>query len=340
MTTFLTFHNTGSSISEYLEINMPYMILYESNNASQKRMKAIEFTESSKYYFTPSTEELEEFAFRPLHIHNFYELTIVLSGEIRIQIEDDSHIYHSGDCCLCNKNTRHKEFYDTDFEIVLFMFQEEYIRVLLEQNILYDNNGHPYSYNSFFYHLFAQNDKNPFYDSKEYIDFILKHEVSPEPMLKLVNTMIMEINNSVSGKHFLMMGFFCRFIYMIENDEVYDIQIHHAKLSCDEQLLYQVATILEKCHGQIDRKTLEETVHYSNDHINRVIRKKTGKTLSEYKKGFLLKEVADLLKSTDKNIEEICQEFGYSNRTYFNKCFKEAYGMTPSEYRKSCSDGP
>jgi AraC-like DNA-binding protein/mannose-6-phosphate isomerase-like protein (cupin superfamily) len=335
MATFLTFNNMGSNVSEYLEIGMPYMILYESNQVKQKRMLAIEFTESSKYHFTPTPEELEEFAHRPLHIHNFYELTIVLSGEIRIQIEDETRTYHSGDCCLCNKNTRHKEFYDTDFEIVLFMFREDYIRRLLERNILYDADGRPYSYNSFFHHLFAQNDKNPFYDSKEYIDFLLKHEVSPEPMLKLVNTMILEINDSLSGKHFLMMGYFCRFIYMIENDEVYNIEVHHAKLSPEEQLLYRIATILEECHGQIDRKALEDAVHYSSDHINRVIKKKTGKTLSEYKKGFLLQEVAEHLKNTDKSIEEICREFGYSNRTYFNKCFKEAYGMTPAEYRKS-----
>jgi YesN/AraC family two-component response regulator len=258
-----------------------------------------------------------------------------MSGEIHMQIEDEVRIYHAGDCCLCNKNTRHKEFFDTDFEVVLFMFQEEYIRRLLERNILYDDKGSPYTYNSFFHHLFAQNAKNPLYDSKEYIDFLLQKDFDSRPMLKLVNEMILEIGDTKSGKRFLMMGYFCRFIYIIENDEMYTISVHQAKLSQEEQLMYQVATLLENCHGQIDRETLENTLHYSNDHINRVVKKNTGKTLSELKKGVLLREVAEQLKNTDKNIEDICAEFGYSNRTYFNKCFKEVYGVTPMEYRRN-----
>jgi AraC-like DNA-binding protein/mannose-6-phosphate isomerase-like protein (cupin superfamily) len=335
MATFLTFHNLGSSVSEFIEIGMPYMILYESNKVSEKRMQAIEFTESSQYYFTPEAEEFDQFAVRPLHIHDFYELTVVMSGEVRIQIEDELRVYHEGDCCLCNKNTRHKEFFDTDFEMVLFLFQENYIRKLFEHNVLYDEKGSPYTYNSFFHHLFAQNAKNPFYDSKEYIEFLLQKDFDPDPMLRLVNEMILEISDSKSGKRFLMMGYFCRFIYIIENDEMYVIQVHQAKLSQEEQLMYQIATLLEECHGQIDRETLEARLCYSNDHINRVIKKNTGKTLSEYKKGFLLQEVAKQLKNTTKNIEELCAEFGYSNRTYFNKCFKEVYGVTPAEYRKS-----
>jgi AraC-like DNA-binding protein len=311
------------------------MILYETNLIDEKSFQAIEFTESSKYNFTPAPEEFDQFEERPLHIHDFYELTIVLSGTVRIQIEDEIRTFHAGDCCLCNKNIRHKEFFDSDFEMVLFMFQEDYIQKLFEYNVLYDQNGNPYTYNSFFHHLFIQNAKNSFYDAKEYIEFLLKKNFNSDQMLKLVNQLIFEINETKSGKRFLMMGYFCRLICLIEDEEIYQIHVHQAKLSKDEQLMYQIAVLLEKCHGQIDRNTLESALGYSNDHLNRIVKKNTGKTLSEYKKRFLLQEVARQLKTTDKNIEDICAEFGYSNRTYFNKCFKEAYGMPPAEYRKS-----
>jgi AraC-like DNA-binding protein/mannose-6-phosphate isomerase-like protein (cupin superfamily) len=310
------------------------MILYESNNIDTHTMLAIEFTESSKYHFSPSSDMFSQFASRPLHNHDFYEMTFVLSGSVRIQIEEETRVYKAGDCCLFNKNIHHKEFFDSNFEVVLFMFQEEYIRSLLEENILYDSKGTPYSYNSFFHHLFAQNAKNPFYDSKEYIDFILKKDFDSDRIYELVNEMILEISASNSGKRFMMMGYFCRFIYLVENDEMYDISVHQAKLSPEELLMYQIAALLEEHHGQIDRDTLEQTLHYSNDHLNRIVKKNTGKTLSEYKKGFLLREAATRLRETDKNIRDICEELGYTNRTYFNQCFKEAYNMTPAEYRK------
>jgi AraC-like DNA-binding protein len=206
---------------------------------------------------------------------------------------------------------------------------------MFEYNVLYDKYGSPYTYNSFFHHLFAQNSKNSFYDAKEYIEFLHKEDFHSEQMLKVVNEMIFEINGRQSGKRFLMMGYFCRLICIIENDDIYRIEVHQAKLSKEDHLMYQIATLLEECHGQIDRQTLEKSLCYSSDHINRVVKKNTGKTLSVYKKRFLLKEAARQLKATDKNIEDICADLGYSNRTYFNKCFKEVYGMPPAEYRKA-----
>jgi AraC-like DNA-binding protein len=41
-----------------------------------------------------------------------------------------------------------------------------------------------------------------------------------------------------------------------------------------------------------------------------------------------------MLKETDMKIAEILEHFGYSNRTYFNKIFREKYNVSPREYRK------
>ena len=39
-----------------------------------------------------------------------------------------------------------------------------------------------------------------------------------------------------------------------------------------------------------------------------------------------------LLDSHGNNITEICYSVGFSNVSYFAKCFKEQYGMTPTEW--------
>ncbi len=47
----------------------------------------------------------------------------------------------------------------------------------------------------------------------------------------------------------------------------------------------------------------------------------------------LQKAVDALLNNTDKNINEIAYSCGFSDASYFNRCFKKEYGITPKEYR-------
>lgn len=78
--TFLTFHNLGSYTSEFVEIGMPYMIIYEATDRKHGELNSLEFTESNKNYFFSSVSRLDLEGKRSLHSHDFYELTIVLEG--------------------------------------------------------------------------------------------------------------------------------------------------------------------------------------------------------------------------------------------------------------------
>lgn len=44
---------------------------------------------------------------------------------------------------------------------------------------------------------------------------------------------------------------------------------------------------------------------------------------------------AEMLKSPSKRISDIAYEFGFSAPSYFSKCFKDIFGQSPAEYRKS-----
>ncbi len=50
-------------------------------------------------------------------------------------------------------------------------------------------------------------------------------------------------------------------------------------------------------------------------------------------------KAADYLSFSDKDIQMICEEVGYSGSSYFTRNFKKYFGITPREYRKaySCS---
>ena len=42
-----------------------------------------------------------------------------------------------------------------------------------------------------------------------------------------------------------------------------------------------------------------------------------------------------MLEEKDKSVTEVAATLGYFNRKYFTTCFKEEFGMTPSEFQKS-----
>ena len=64
----------------------------------------------------------------------------------------------------------------------------------------------------------------------------------------------------------------------------------------------------------------------------------TGTTPSEYLRAKRIKRAEELLHSPDYNISEIAYMVGFNNPRYFSKYFQDAYGMTPSQYRKKLAD--
>ena len=60
-----------------------------------------------------------------------------------------------------------------------------------------------------------------------------------------------------------------------------------------------------------------------------------GITPSEYLRAKRIKYAEYLLHSDEYNISEIAYKVGFNNPRYFSKYFQEAYGVTPSQYKKN-----
>jgi len=103
----------------------------------------------------------------------------------------------------------------------------------------------------------------------------------------------------------------------------------------------------------LSEKLLQETIQYINQHINdpeinidrmckaigishsnlyRKIKVQTGLTLNELIRQIKLKKAAQLIKTKKLTIAEIMEEIGFTNHSYFAKCFKNEYGLSPREW--------
>lgn len=333
---YLTYHNFGSRISEYLEIDMPFMLMYESLNVQQNTATFLEFTNSGHNYVFNTLSALKDLGDRPLHNHDFYEMTFILSGEVELIIEKESVRYKAGECCLCNRNIRHKEVFNSDFEIILLMFKEDFLLKLLSDNVTYTEEGQPITYYSSIMDLIEKNSKIPYFSAKEYIDFRINNmdEAELNNFISLLNASIDEISQKKSGSSYMVKGYLCRFLSLLENSDLYTIQTHQLYSSKEEDLLHNITHQLEETRGRITRSELEQKLGYNCDYMNRIVKKYTGMTLNEFTRLFTLLKAESLLLNSDMSIGEICHSLGYSNRNYFNQIFTKRYNMPPSEYRK------
>jgi signal transduction histidine kinase/DNA-binding NarL/FixJ family response regulator len=109
--------------------------------------------------------------------------------------------------------------------------------------------------------------------------------------------------------------------------------------SADERFLNRIIAIIGEHlkDYQFDVTHLAELAGMSRMQLFRKIRALTGQAPSEFIRTTRLKRAAQLLDKKFGNVAEICYATGFNNLSYFSKCFRELYGVTPSEYEANPS---
>lgn len=97
--------------------------------------------------------------------------------------------------------------------------------------------------------------------------------------------------------------------------------------------ILQVLAYVESHYAGGSLTELARELHYDLYTLSREIKRKTGKTYTRLVQERRLAQAAFLLKNTDRNVDNIAHAVGYENMGYFHRIFREAYGVSPREYR-------
>lgn len=73
---------------------------------------------------------------------------------------------------------------------------------------------------------------------------------------------------------------------------------------------------------------------YSASHFMRIFRQETGQTFNVFLTEYRITASTYFLKETDDPISEIAMRCGFDNFSYFIRCFRKRYGLSPREYRR------
>lgn len=116
--------------------------------------------------------------------------------------------------------------------------------------------------------------------------------------------------------------------------EVRISDMEFAKL--DEILLENILKAVEEnlSEPDFDVQHLAEKVNMSRSTLTRKLKAITGLTPLEYIRRVKMQHAFRMLEDTRATVNEVALALGYYNRKYFTTCFKEEYGITPSEYQK------
>ena len=111
------------------------------------------------------------------------------------------------------------------------------------------------------------------------------------------------------------------------------------QLTTEQQLFRRLCTLMDEQQPYTDetlnRDTLAQLLGTNGKYVEQAIRQcSKGETVSDFINRYRLEHVARLLKTTSDPIAIIGELSGIPSRATLARLFRNAYGMTPSEYRK------
>lgn len=92
--------------------------------------------------------------------------------------------------------------------------------------------------------------------------------------------------------------------------------------------------IKNRYNEDISLDLLADEVGFAPAYLSYVFKKETGENIIKFLTDYRMEKAKQLLDEGTLKIVQIAKQCGYDNQSYFNRLFKNAYGMTPKQYRE------
>lgn len=104
----------------------------------------------------------------------------------------------------------------------------------------------------------------------------------------------------------------------------------------DQEFLNKVTNIIEENLSieRMDVAFIADKMCMSHSTLYRKIKGLTEMSVNEFVKKIKMKKSIELINSGEYSLTEISDLTGFSSIAYFRQCFKDEYGMAPTEYLK------
>lgn len=254
----------------------------------------------------------------PIHGHDYIEIMYVCSGHITHLIDDREIHMEAGDILFMNQQVKHS-IKKADFEDigVNFIIRPEFFDIPL---------------------IMMKNDKsNPLADflvgalqidtnRPRHLHFKTNGNKEIENLMEnIIGSIVFGENNNDNINQFTMGLVFLHLLNSVDmiDDNGFDVM-------ADTAIRY-----INKSYKEAKLAELARSMHQSLPNMSKIIKKSTGYTFQELLQRKRFHQAVVFLVDTKMSVSEIMNAVGYENSSYFYKKFRQKYGVSPKEYRKS-----
>ncbi|MCQ6562883.1 AraC family transcriptional regulator [Paenibacillus mendelii] len=265
----------------------------------------------------------------PIHEHEFYELVLILHGQVFHYFENGSYRLHGGDMILIRPGQFHRYVLDDgdSFELINCLFLPE----LFEPDWLtaIDPDG---KIESFLLYPFS-NRKDEFHPR---ISLALAESRQVE---RLLEEMLVEQTQgrAFSGTVIRLKLFELFHLILRYQNEAIHREKHTGSRRTDPKviMIQRVHQYLaENPELKLDIEQMANTFGVSSRHLNRLFKQQTGKTVMEMLHFIRIERAKLLLMHTNDRVVDIAARVGYDDTSFFTKLFIRKVKCSPGKYRE------
>lgn len=107
------------------------------------------------------------------------------------------------------------------------------------------------------------------------------------------------------------------------------------KATYQERILRVLLYIQNNLYEPLSLEELAKVACFSPYHFHRIFRGMVGETLAEHIRRLRLERAAQILQQSNRTVTDLAFETGYETVESFSRAFKDRFGTTPSDYKKS-----
>lgn len=263
----------------------------------------------------------------PIHMHsNTIEIICVLDGIVSISDSALNHKLSVGDIYIFNAKDPHKIITVSEKNIILTVQIdiEYYKRYLKRLDMTY------FICDSFI-------NKEQLSGELRYLRFLLAQIYSAYGSKEGSESRLESLTRELLG---FLTEQFQYYTYSKSQENSYDI-VRRQEMKAEDPYYNRIYDIIDYIYENFRKKIRLEDIakreFLSIYYLSRYIKKACGLSFSELVSIARCEEAERLLGSTNKTVDEIAFDVGFSNRKHLATCFKDWFHLTPSEYRRSLS---
>ncbi len=87
--------------------------------------------------------------------------------------------------------------------------------------------------------------------------------------------------------------------------------------------------------GELSLEQIAASLYINSGYLRAIFKRETGATITEYITDTRMTRAKELLESGNIKLSGVSEMVGYSDASYFSKCFKKYYGISPRDYQNA-----